>query len=89
MLVLEAYTPKQLEYKTGGPLVAELIMTLSELRKELADLELVHALETERSVIQGRLRYGHDVAVQILAIKSLEQNHEIYPRSLQTDFLGF
>ncbi len=65
MLVLEAYTPKQLEYKTGGPLVAELIMTLSELRKELADLELVHAFETERSVIEDRLRHGHDVVVQI------------------------
>ena len=52
MLVLEPYTPKQLEYKTGGPLVAKLIMTLSELWKELADLELVHAFETERSVIE-------------------------------------
>ena len=65
MLVLEAYTPKQLEYKTGGPLVAELIMTLSELWKELADLELVHAFETERSVIEDWLRHGHDVVVQI------------------------
>ena len=52
MLVLKAYIPKQLEYKTGGPLVAELIMTLSELWKELADFELVHAFETERSVIE-------------------------------------
>ena len=38
----------------GGPPVAELTMTLSELRKELADLELAHALEMERSVIESR-----------------------------------
>ena len=38
----------------GGPPVAELTMTLSELRKELAGLELVHALEMERSVIESR-----------------------------------
>ena len=38
----------------GGPPVAELTMTLSELWKELADLELVHTLEMERSVIESR-----------------------------------
>ena len=67
--MLESYTPKQLEYKTGGPPVAELTMTLSELREELTGLELVHAVETERSVIEGRLHHGHAAVVQILAIK--------------------
>ncbi len=38
----------------GGPPVAELTMTLSELLKELADLELVHTLEMERSAIESR-----------------------------------
>ena len=38
----------------GGPPVAELTMTLSELRKELAGLELVHALEMEGSAIENR-----------------------------------
>ena len=38
----------------GGLPVAELAMTLSELWKELADLELVHTLEMERSVIESR-----------------------------------
>jgi hypothetical protein len=69
MFVPEAYTPKQLGYKTSGPPVAELTMTLSELREELAGLELVHALETERSVIEGRLHHGHAAVVQILAVK--------------------
>ncbi|MDG2195272.1 MAG: SAM-dependent methyltransferase, partial [SAR324 cluster bacterium] len=48
---------------------AELTMTLSELCEELAGLELVHALETERSVIEGRLHHGHDAVIQILAVK--------------------
>ena len=38
----------------GGPPFAELAMTLSELWKEIADLELVHTLDTERSVIDSR-----------------------------------
>jgi len=37
-----------------GPPVAELTMTLLELWKELADLEPVHTLEMERSVIESR-----------------------------------
>jgi hypothetical protein len=65
----KACTPKHLEYKSGGPPVTELTMTLSELREELAGSELVHALETERSVIEGRLHHGHAAVVQILTVK--------------------
>ena len=38
----------------GGPPFAELAMTLSELWKEIADLELVYTLEMERSVIDSQ-----------------------------------
>ena len=39
MLILEAYTPKQLEYKTGGPPVAEMMMCLDDLMEEFEGLE--------------------------------------------------
>lgn len=69
VLVLEAYTPKQLEYGTGGPQDAALTMQLAELKKELNGLELVHAIETERDVIEGKYHFGHAAVVQVIGVK--------------------
>lgn len=69
LLVLEAYTPKQLSFGTGGPPVAELTMSLASLESELKGLEFIHALECERDVIEGHLHTGRGAVVQLLAIK--------------------
>ncbi|MEJ2513822.1 MAG: class I SAM-dependent methyltransferase [Gammaproteobacteria bacterium] len=69
MFVLEAYRPRQLEYGTGGPPVAELMMTLPELREELTGLEIVHGAELDREVHEGRLHTGRAAVVQVLALK--------------------
>lgn len=68
-LVLEAFTPRQLELRTGGPPVAELMMTLAGLREELSGLELVHAVELERDVVEGDLHHGRGAVVQIIGRK--------------------
>lgn len=68
-LILEAYTPAQLAFGTGGPPVAELMMSLDELRQELAGLEFVHAEELERDVVEGHLHTGRAVVVQVVAVK--------------------
>ena len=52
-------------------------------------MELIHALETERSVTEDRLYHGNAVVAQIFAVKPKEQKNGIHPRSLQIDFLGF
>lgn len=70
-LLLEAYTPKQLEYKTGGPPNKEMMMTLEALRSELEGLDLVVAQEIDREVIEGSLHTGIGAVVQILARKPL------------------
>ncbi|MEZ4364511.1 MAG: class I SAM-dependent methyltransferase [Kofleriaceae bacterium] len=67
VFILEAYTPKQLEYKTGGPRTAELLMSLGALREELAGLELLHAEETVREVHEGRYHDGMSAVVQVVA----------------------
>lgn len=67
--VLEAYTPAQLAHGTGGPKVAELLYSLSELRDELSELDLVHASELERDVHEGRFHEGRSAVVQILGFK--------------------
>ncbi|AAR33901.1 MULTISPECIES: SAM-dependent methyltransferase [Geobacter] len=69
LFVLEAYTPAQLELRTGGPPTVELLMTLADLREELAGLEFLQAREIERDVVEGRLHTGRGAVVQIVARK--------------------
>jgi len=69
VFVLEAYTPRQLEYGTGGPPVRELLVTLSQLRTELRGLDLEVAREVERDVQEGRCHQGRSAVVQVLAVK--------------------
>lgn len=69
-LVLEAYTPDQLGRGTGGPPVAELMMTLDDLRRELDGLDFIEARETEREIVEGRLHTGIGAVVQVVAVKS-------------------
>lgn len=67
VFLLEAYTPAQLAYGTGGPRTADLLPTLAELRRELAGLDLVHAVERERTVHEGGGHHGLSAVVQVVA----------------------
>jgi SAM-dependent methyltransferase len=67
VFVLEAYTPAQLAFGTGGPKDPERLMTLAALREELAGLELLIAREVERDVTEGSGHTGRAAVVQILA----------------------
>jgi len=67
--LLEAYTPAQLSYGTGGPKTVDLLPTLDELRGELAGLDLVHAVEREREVHEGQGHFGLSAVVDIVAIR--------------------
>jgi SAM-dependent methyltransferase len=69
ILILEAYTPKQLEYKTGGPPVAEMMCTLDGLREELVGLEFEIGEEKERNVVEGTLHTGLAHVVQVFGRK--------------------
>jgi len=69
VLVLEAYTPRQLQFATGGPGTADLMMTLQALQQELQGLQLELAHETERDVVEGKYHHGRAAVVQVLARK--------------------
>lgn len=69
VVVLEAYTPDQLAYKTGGPPVAEMMMTLAGLREELAGLDFVVGREVVREVHEGKYHDGTSAVVQVVARK--------------------
>lgn len=66
-VVLEAYTPAQLAFGTGGPPTAELMMTLADLRDEFLGLEFEIGREIERDVSEGVRHRGRGAVVQVLA----------------------
>lgn len=70
VFIMEAYSPAQLNFGTGGPSSVELLVPLSELKNELAGLRLDHAVEVERTVIEGKLHSGRAAVVQIVATKA-------------------
>jgi len=70
-LILEAYTPRQLDFKTGGPPNAAMMMDLESLRAELGVLNLDFAQETVREIQEGTLHSGMGATVQLIARKAL------------------
>jgi SAM-dependent methyltransferase len=69
IFLLEAYTPEQLNYGTGGPADADLMPTLSELKNNFAGMKILHGLETVRPVIEGKYHSGKAAVVQFIAQK--------------------
>ena len=70
VFVLEAFSKEQLGYGTGGPQSLDMLMSLDELEQELAGLEFVHAVQTEREVREGSGHTGLASVIQLLGIKS-------------------
>jgi SAM-dependent methyltransferase len=69
VFIYEGYTPRQLEHGTGGPPVKELLPEVSELNKELEPLDIIHSLELEREIREGRLHNGLGAVAQLVAVK--------------------
>jgi SAM-dependent methyltransferase len=67
VFLLEAYTPAQLAFGTGGPKDVALLYRLDQLREELAGLDFEIAREVEREVHEGPLHGGPSATVQIVA----------------------
>ncbi|MFZ4793872.1 MAG: class I SAM-dependent methyltransferase [Blastocatellia bacterium] len=69
VLILEAYTPDQLRFETGGPRSTDLLASLADLKSDLAGLRFDHAVEIERDVVEGQLHKGRAAVVQIVAVR--------------------
>lgn len=69
VFILEGFTPQQLGRGTGGPPNVELLMSLADLRTELAGLKMVHACEIEREVVEGSYHSGLASVVQIVGAR--------------------
>lgn len=69
VFILEAYTPAQLAFGTGGPRDPAMLMTLAGLREELG-LDFVVGREIEREIHEGRFHGGPSAVVQVVAARS-------------------
>lgn len=69
LLLLHGYTPKQIEYKTGGPSTVENLYTEDLLRTAFADfrIETLHAHEAE--VDEGCGHRGRSALIDLIARK--------------------
>jgi SAM-dependent methyltransferase len=67
LFLLEAYTPDQLRYQTGGPRDPALLYRRDDVVGLLDGCELLIARELEREVHEGTFHGGHSAVLQIAA----------------------
>jgi 2-polyprenyl-3-methyl-5-hydroxy-6-metoxy-1,4-benzoquinol methylase len=70
IFILEAYSPKQLHFDTGGPKNIDVLMGLDDIMHELNGLQFIIAHETEREIIEGQYHTGLGSVIQIVAKKA-------------------
>lgn len=69
ILMLQGYTPRQLEYRTGGPPTIENLYTPELLRAAFADLEILDLCEYEDDLAEGRAHAGRSALIHLIARK--------------------
>ena len=67
--MLEAYTPEQLMFGTGGGSNVEFMQSKISLMDEFKKLNFNHLEELERNVIEGIYHTGKASVVQVIATK--------------------
>ena len=69
LLLIEGYTPKQLEYGTGGPKAIENLYTRATLEAEFGDLPRIEIEEAERPLSEGAGHNGMSAVIDMVAWK--------------------
>lgn len=67
VLVLQGYTPKQLEYRTGGPPILAHLYTAAMLREAFAALDIVELRDYEAELHEGSGHHGRSALVGLVA----------------------
>ncbi|SME96789.1 Methyltransferase domain-containing protein [Tistlia consotensis] len=69
LLILQGYTPKQLEYGTGGPKTLENLYTRALLEAAFGDMKDVAIVEEERELHEGDAHSGKSAVIGLTARK--------------------
>jgi hypothetical protein len=66
-LVLQGYTPRQLQFNTGGPGIVEHLYTPELLRSEFRELQIVELREYEDELTEGTRHVGTSALIGMVA----------------------
>ena len=69
LLLLQGYTPRQLEYKTGGPSALENLYTEPMLREWFGDWDIQHLCEHDEIINEGSHHSGMSALIDLVAYK--------------------
>lgn len=69
LLLLQGYTPRQLDYRTGGPGQIAHLYTPAQLRQELAALQIEELREYDDDLAEGSAHRGRSALVGLVARK--------------------
>lgn len=66
LLLLQGYTPRQLDYKTGGPSQVENLYTEAMLRDAFADMDILHLTEHDDIIHEGAGHSGMSALIDLV-----------------------
>lgn len=69
LMLLQGYTPRQLEYRTGGPSQVENLYTEALLREMFADMDILHLVEHDSHISEGAGHCGMSALIDMVARK--------------------
>lgn len=69
LLILQGYTPKQLDYKTGGPSDLSLLYTEELMRELLNEMEILEMQSYEQELQEGSRHSGMSALIGLVAKK--------------------
>jgi cyclopropane fatty-acyl-phospholipid synthase-like methyltransferase len=69
LLLLQGYTPRQLEYKTGGPSQVENLYTETMLAKAFSDMDILQLHEHDSIIHEGSGHSGMSALIDLVARK--------------------
>ncbi|KYC43375.1 SAM-dependent methyltransferase [Scytonema hofmannii PCC 7110] len=69
LLLLQGYTPKQLEFKTGGPPYIENMYTAQLLQESFHNMEILHLVEHDAILSEGVGHNGMSALVDLVCRK--------------------
>lgn len=69
VILLQGYTPKQLEYKTGGPPNLSHLYTEDLLREAFGDLDISELFSYEQVLTEGSQHHGQSALIGMVARK--------------------
>ncbi|MBD3610464.1 MAG: class I SAM-dependent methyltransferase [Gammaproteobacteria bacterium] len=71
-LIMEAYHPRQLEYKTGGPPAAEMMYSVDTLRDDFQTGKILMLEDLDADVSEGKYHFGQGAVTRLILQKQMK-----------------